>query len=154
MTTELSRVEDVEVDRILNKTIIIDIDGTIVGDGSHHPSRAVITCINQLKQNNTVYFSTNSRDMERNEKIAFYLPSPIIRSRYRKPSTRSLESIEVKGDLIVIGDKYITDGLLAKRMGGEFIKIRHLLSGRERLIVLISYWLDDLAYAFSRLLDS
>jgi predicted HAD superfamily phosphohydrolase YqeG len=54
--------------------------------------------------------------------------------RFRKPSIAAIAALERKSRaLIVIGDKDLTDGLLARRVGARFIKVRRKLDPADRL---------------------
>ena len=53
---------------------------------------------------------------------------------FRKPSTLAISGVDRNGrELIVIGDKDLTDGLLARRVGAQFIKVRRKLDPADRL---------------------
>ncbi|MFZ2523213.1 MAG: decaprenyl-phosphate phosphoribosyltransferase, partial [Minisyncoccia bacterium] len=47
---------------------------------------------------------------------------------------------------IVVGDKYLTDGLFALNLKADFIKVERVLSGRESLKTRITYFLDDFVW--------
>ncbi len=52
---------------------------------------------------------------------------------FRKPSTAAIAALDRRGrELVVIGDKDLTDGLLARRVGGRFIKVRRKVDPADR----------------------
>jgi len=50
--------------------------------------------------------------------------------------------VTARDPLVVIGDKYCTDGLFARNLKARFVLVLRKRSGRERLIVRISYLID------------
>lgn len=143
---ELPSIEALNPEDFEGKVIILDLDGTIVADGAAVPTEMVRGKITALCQRNTVYLATNSRNQERNQVLAKACASPLITTPHRKPSPRVLDGIETNGNVVVIGDKFLTDGLFAKRVSGEFIKVSHLRSSADSVVVRLSYWLDDVAF--------
>lgn len=135
-------------DNIKNKTIIIDVDGTITHDSRDILDLETIDKIKELKINNRVYLSTNNNQPERNKNIAARLDVEFIKTDYKKPSQKSISSIQrnISNEFLIIGDKYLTDGLLAKRVDADFIKVKRLRSRSDSLFVKISYFVDDLIY--------
>jgi predicted HAD superfamily phosphohydrolase YqeG len=73
-----------------------------------------------------------------------------LKTGFRKPSRRILEhSTDVEmGKILVIGDKFLTDGLFAKNIGADFIKVKRLSSPCESWLLKIVYLFDDLLYRF------
>ena len=47
-------------------------------------------------------------------------------------------------ELLVIGDKFLTDGLFAKNIGAEFIKAKRKISGQESILIKLINLFDDL----------
>ena len=63
---------------------------------------------------------------------------------FRKPSMLALSGLDRNGrDLVVIGDKDLTDGLLARRAGAHFIKVRRKLDPADRLSSLMANLIDN-----------
>ena len=129
------------------RTIILDVDGTLCPDGESMVSREIAETINQLKVNNFVYLVSNKKLPGRLPKMAEHLGVNFLESKYRKPSKLMLKGLpeSQQKDVVVIGDKFMTDGLLAKRAGAFFIKVLSLRGSRETWLVRFSYWLDGLA---------
>ncbi len=127
--------------------VILDLDGTLVADGEEGIPEATRRVVKELAAQNTVYLSSNKRSPSgdgRLARVSALLGIPTTDTRFRKPSLEIFTGIARDGKrIIVIGDKDITDGLLALRAGGEYIKVARLASGTESLPVRIVCWLDD-----------
>jgi predicted HAD superfamily phosphohydrolase YqeG len=124
--------------RFENSLVILDIDGTIVPDCGRVASAAVLEKVRELKaQGNEVRLCSNSRRgnyAQRLDAIAAQLDVGVCPVVFRKPSALAISGIDRKGRaLVVIGDKDLTDGLLARRVGAQFIKVRRKLDPADRL---------------------
>ena len=137
---------ELDVSNIRGSVILLDIDGTIVPDGEAMPNQGAIKKIVELMKNNRVYLCTNKKIHERNRALAEVSGAHYLETPFRKPSKKILSHLSElsRHTYVVIGDKLITDGLFAKRIGASFIKVRRLTAPRENLIVRLSYWVDDL----------
>ena len=123
---------------IENSLVILDIDGTLVPDCGRVASAAVVAKVQELKaQGNEVRLCSNSRRddyAERLSEIASQLEVGVCPVVFRKPSMLAISGLERNGrPLVVIGDKDLTDGLLARRAGARFIKVRRKLDPADRL---------------------
>ena len=121
-----------------NCLVILDIDGTLVPDCGQVASALVVEKVQELKaRRNEVRLCSNSRRgnyAQRLDAIAAQLGVGVCPVVFRKPSTLAISGIDRKGrELVVIGDKDLTDGLLARRVGGQFIKVRRMLDPADRL---------------------
>jgi predicted HAD superfamily phosphohydrolase YqeG len=124
--------------RFTNAMVILDVDGTIVADCSHVACGAVITQVNALKAaGNEIRLCSNSRRgnyAARLDRLAAQLGVGVCPVSVRKPSTQAIAGLDREGRaLVVIGDKDLTDGLLARRAGADFIKVRRKLDSADRL---------------------
>ncbi len=133
---------------INNKTIIIDIDGTLVADGKEVVEEKNIEIINILLKSNNLFLCSNKNLSLRNRVISEQTNIPILDTPFKKPNKRIIDSIDIsyQNDLVVIGDKYITDGIFARRIGADFIKIKRMRSKKESVATKIIYLFDDVAY--------
>lgn len=140
---------DLPTNTLQNTVIFLDIDGTLVSDGTSQIDHAAIHTLNCLRENNDVYLCTNGRDDARNALIETATGLQVINGGLRKPSKKILGRIPgpVTKQLVVIGDKYLTDGIFARRLGAEFIKVKRL-RGDELFSIKASYVLDDLSAFF------
>jgi predicted HAD superfamily phosphohydrolase YqeG len=121
-----------------NSLVILDIDGTLVPDCGRVASVAVVAKVQALKaRGNEVRLCSNSRRddyAERLAEIAAQLEVGVCPVVFRKPSMLAISGLDRDGrPLVVIGDKDLTDGLLARRVGGHFIKVRRKLDPADRL---------------------
>lgn len=118
--------------------VALDVDGTIVADSVDLASPAVLAQVRALQANgNEVQLCSNSRRADyatRLDRLAAQLEITVCPVRFRKPSVAAIAALNRKGRaLIVIGDKDLTDGLLARRVGALFIKVRRKLDPADRL---------------------
>jgi len=145
-----SSFQELDVRNIRGNTIFLDVDGTIVEDGGVDIRSIVRGKIDELKKDNTLYLCTNKKGMrERNKKIALLTGVTWIDSPCRKPSAKIISYIENPQNkpYLVIGDKYITDGLFAWRIGGQFIKTKRIVSSRDGFFERAVYMADNLVAA-------
>src|SRR5580704_2922481 len=121
-----------------NCLVILDIDGTLVPDCGQVAAAAVVEKVQELKaRDNEVRLCSNSRRgnyAQRLDAIAAQSGVGVCPVVFRKPSPLAISGIDRKGrEIVVIGDKDLTDGLLARRVGGRFIKVRRKLDPADRL---------------------
>ena len=126
--------------------ILLDIDGTIINDNDHEVCEKNLKIINELKKYNQVYLCSNSRNRKRNIKVAELVNAEYIDTDLRKPSKKILDLIDHTpfSKRLVIGDKFLTDGLFAKNIKAEFIKVKRITSKKDRAYINFLYWIDDL----------
>lgn len=139
---------------IYNSIIILDIDGTIVFDGDSNIDKDVINLINDLKNKNEVYLFSNSKNNNRNLIISKKINVPIIISNYKKPNKKIIEEINnnYNKKIVVIGDKFLTDGLFCFNIKGSFIKVKRLISGKERIYIKFINLTDDITFKLWKLI--
>lgn len=147
--------ENLDTASIKDSLIFLDVDGTLVADNQASPSEEVLKKVKSLSLRNIVWLCSNSFNGNRNEIIHNLTKLPIIKG-HRKPSKKILSQVSkedrVLSDgsarkIIVIGDKILTDGFFARRIGAEFIKVKRKI-GKDRLCVKIYNLLDNIAYTF------
>ncbi len=132
-----------------NKIIFLDVDGSLIPDGGLEFNPEVINKVEKLKEKNSVFLCTNSRDRIRNSKIEAILALPIITNRYKKPNHKIIDGLGVGGaqnKFLVIGDKVLIDGLFAKNIGARFIRVKRKISGRESILIRTINFIDDLIW--------
>ncbi len=150
----MKNFEELNID-FKNQVVLLDADGTLVpDDGSLIISRTVLDKISELKQHNTVFLCINSYDKIRKNKLEEISGLPILNKKYRKPNRKIVSVLERSGPhhYVVIGDKFLTDGLFAKNIGGEFIKVKRKISGQESLVIKLINLGDDLAWHTAKIL--
>ena len=127
-----------------DKVILLDVDGTLAPDRSLQFETPTLDKIKLLAATNLVYLCTNTRSTERREMLKKVLGLPVTDSRYKKPSAKVLTALDIqKRDVVVIGDKFVTDYLLAKNIGAAFVKVQRKESGQERYFIKLLNRFDD-----------
>ena len=127
----------------------LDVDGTIVADGEDNVSPAVLAQVRAIKAaGNEIQLCSNSRRPDyamRLNRLASQLEITVCPVPFRKPSISAVAALDRRGrSLIVIGDKDLTDGLLARRVGARFIKVRRKLDPADRLSSRMANLFDTL----------
>ena len=128
--------------------VILDIDGTLVPDSGRVAPAEVVEQVRALKaRGNEVRLCSNSRRgnyAERLEAVAAQLDVGVCPNVFRKPSTLAISGVERNGrPVVVIGDKDLTDGLLARRVGARFIKVKRKLDPADRFVSKLANLLDN-----------
>jgi len=141
---------ELEINKIKNYLIFLDIDGTIIYDSGSFLDEKTIKKIEELKQDNKIYLCSNKNNHSRNQIISDLVKIPYLNIWQRKPSRKILDFVENKENwpLMVIGDKFLTDGLFAKKIGSRFIKVKRIVSSHDNWFVKVSYLIDDALYYF------
>ncbi|OGH64449.1 MAG: hypothetical protein A2821_02930 [Candidatus Magasanikbacteria bacterium RIFCSPHIGHO2_01_FULL_41_23] len=136
----------------INRTIILDIDGTLVPDGEEDCSEKTRAKVMNLMKNNNVVLFSNSKNTERGKKMANALGISFLSADKNKPNPAVIMATGRRvGDCTVIGDKFLTDYLLAVFSGARFVPVRRIYSGRESFKIKIIYLVDDFFNFLSRL---
>jgi predicted HAD superfamily phosphohydrolase YqeG len=127
------------------KTIIVDIDGTITTDGSLDVDSLVIKKIQEMNANNSVFLFSNKKLIDRDNEIADRMHIPLLKTSFKKPNKKVIDGLpgHLRKNLVVIGDKIIIDGLFAKNIGAEFIKVKRLTSKNDGFNTKFTYILDN-----------
>lgn len=139
-------------DDITGSIVLLDIDGTLLPDGETVLDRAVLHAIERLKRSNTVMICSNNDDADRLQAVSQAAGVPLVATAYKKPHVRVLESVarDAEQMVVVIGDKYLTDGRFAAKTRARFIQVKRLRSPRDRWQVKLAYLLDDGVYFVTR----
>ncbi len=132
---------DLKVHEYRNHTILLDVDGTLCEDGGEVVSRSYVEKVHELSLHNTVLLFSNGR-IERNLNLAKILGISVISFALRKPFVWFKQDIQKP--VLVVGDKYTTDGLCAGLRGYSFFKVSSLRKERESLFTRFTYGLDRL----------
>jgi predicted HAD superfamily phosphohydrolase YqeG len=123
-------------------TVILDIDGTIVPPGDPVVSAQRRDAVASLAQGAHVVLLSNKKNHERNERIARELGVTYHRTAWKKPFLASVRPYRA-ARLLVVGDKVLTDGLLALFLGAPFILVERLTSGRDGFFDRLACAIDD-----------
>lgn len=122
--------------------IILDIDGTLVPDKSNYISTEIQIYIDTLKKltQKKVYVCSNGNP-NRTYALSQILQLPIL--HIQKPFGKTTGVSIPEGKMVVVGDKFLTDGLLAWRLGARFVRVNHVRSNTDSFAIKLSYILDD-----------
>lgn len=143
--------ENLEVD-FSGKTVFLDIDGTLLPDTESRVEQVVLQQIEKIKRNNFLFFCTNHPDVKRNGDIESTSGVLIANRQYKKPNKKILEEVSARNaNFLVIGDKFITDGIFAKNIGADFIIVKRKVSGTESIATKLIYFADSLIYNLYKL---
>ena len=127
--------------------VVLDIDGTITAHDGEYVEDAVQQVVTHLlTSGNHVYLVSNNTNTTRGRAVARATGATYVETRYRKPDTRVVDTIvrTIGQRVVVIGDKFLTDGLLAHRLGCTFYWVGRIRSRTDPVSVRIQYALDDL----------
>lgn len=143
---------DLDVSALRDSLVALDIDGTLGPHGCERLAQKVLQQIAILVLNgNLVRLVSNNADSERARRLATVLGVEAVESVYRKPNPRAFGNIpepRLGWPIVVIGDKVLTDGLFAKRLGARFHKVEIVRSRSDPLAVRIHYAIDWVARRF------
>jgi len=143
---------DMDVSALRDSLVALDIDGTLGAHDCEELAPEVLLQVSVLVTNgNRVRLVSNNTDSERARRLAARLGVEAVESPYRKPDIRALGDIPVplqEQPLVVIGDKVLTDGLFAKRLGAKFYKVAIVRSKDDPWSVRTHYIIDWLVRSF------
>lgn len=132
------------------RLIFMDVDGTLVVDGSDvlDPQRhAMVTLLKEAGHD--VVILSNKKNHARNRKVAEALGLVYLETELKKPNPKILELLEHRLEEIEVhGDKHWTDGRFASAIGATFVKVPRLRGPGESRWVKLSYFVDDLLAKF------
>lgn len=132
--------------------VIVDIDGTLTNDRNTEVDQAAKQQLMAIAKEASVYLCSNSSSTARFWQLAKETGTIYLGTTLRKPDPRILKLIpNIAGKrIIVIGDKYLTDGRFAKKIGAEFVHISRITHESDRTFVTFTYLVDDLFTASLR----
>lgn len=135
------------------KIIILDVDGTLTHDTGSVLEENVASALRSLSDVAHVHLVSNG-PRERTQQMAALYNVSHIDSEHNKPSRRVMEKFAgpKHGDITVIGDKAITDGLFAANIGADFVHVSHVRHADDPWFVRATYVLDRIAGIFIRVL--
>jgi predicted HAD superfamily phosphohydrolase YqeG len=131
---------------IRDRTILLDIDGVLMADAEDTIHPETRPHIDTLIENNDVWIVSNTLRTERRPKTAAQLGVTWADTPHRKPSTQIMKALPYndRKPLLVIGDKFFTDGLFAIRIGADaFLLKDRRTHPNDRWYIKLSYILDD-----------
>lgn len=123
--------------------VLLDIDGTLVPDGESAMGGDTAEHVRKFQKVSDVYLTSNG-SAERTVAFASTLGVHFL-AGHKKPSKVLVREIPHK-ERVVIGDKFLIDGVFAWRIKATFVKVTRLYSGREGYTTRSMYSIDDVAY--------
>lgn len=141
----MNSFQNTDFSTVTDAIIFLDIDGTLINDDEFQVTDETIAKVSELKMKNQVCLCSNSRNHERNRKVAELVQADYIDTDLRKPDKKILDLVDHSpfSRRVVIGDKFMTDGIFAKNIKAEFIKVSRIESESDRLYIKFLYWFDD-----------
>lgn len=128
---------------------MIDIDGTVVPEGISGIDAATRTILRRIADRHEARLASNGRNDARKRSITEGTGIPYTEGKKPFPAlVRRLQEENRNGlPFVVIGDRFLTDGLLAFWLEGEFVPVRPLRSGYEPLRTRLAYGVHGIATA-------
>ena len=148
-----TNLENISEQDIQSRTILLDIDGVLMADGENMIRPEILPYAAQLVAHNDVFLVSNSYRDHRCEHAAATLNTPWVKTPYKKPNTKILRHIDYDQTkpLLVIGDKFFTDGLFAQYLKAEGFLIQdRLVSKKDSFLAVLAYTFDDVASSVLR----
>jgi decaprenyl-phosphate phosphoribosyltransferase len=147
-TVKRARLDEGDAPAFDGCAVVLDVDGTLLPDGEQMVGAAVAARVAEIAARNVIYLASNKRDAARLKALAARLGVRHLPRRHRKPSVRVLDEMAAEDrarPLVVVGDRWLTDGLLAARVGGRFFRVQP--HGLERSALQAAVWrLDAFAH--------
>jgi 4-hydroxybenzoate polyprenyltransferase/predicted HAD superfamily phosphohydrolase YqeG len=129
-----------------DKKVFLDIDGTFAFDKSHHVDPKDLEKLEEVKKVADVHIVSNGTQ-ERTKELGNVLNIKMIVSNHQKPSPKVLQGYDFgelnRNNSIVVGDKFLTDGIFGLRLGIPFFHVKSLQSPNESLYNRTLYFVDD-----------
>lgn len=134
---------EMSVEPFKGALVILDVDGTLVADRGEVLSEETKQTVRALSGVAEVYLCSNALPL-RTEAFVKECGVQGLVSHHKKPSRRVVERLgDMSKRIVVIGDKVVTDGLLAKNIGAEFVLIRRLKGTHTSLRGRMGYLVDE-----------
>jgi len=145
---------ELDVSALRDCLVALDIDGTLGPHGCEELAPGILQQIAILVVGgNLVRLVSNNTDSGRAKRLAAILGVEVAESAHYKPDPRALGDVPEhlkERPLVVIGDKVLTDGRFAKRLGARFYKVKIVRSDDDPWSVRTHYALDWLVRPFFR----
>jgi 4-hydroxybenzoate polyprenyltransferase/predicted HAD superfamily phosphohydrolase YqeG len=147
----MKRFKDLVPEDFRGATVFLDIDGTLVPDGEEELAPAEAEALATLTAVSDVYLIA-SKGYHRVPAIAKRFGATPVVTEHMKPSKRIIEGLWVPRQVrVVIGDKVMTDGWFASRIGARFVRVTRMESGTEPPLIMMLYAADAVIWAVASL---
>ncbi len=139
----MKSIYDLDVSKLVRgRIVIVDIDATLVPDKSEVLSQRAHDLLRTMAHVAQVVFLSSNGSAERTKRFANESGVQVLIGA-RKPWLQLPKEFPT-GEIIVIGDKRVTDGLLAERIGASFVQVARERDHEEQLLTRLSFFFDDL----------
>lgn len=147
----LENIFDIDIEDLRKSGIrlaIFDLDSTVMESKSGHFSPLVLELLDECRRSfNTVIVSNN-----KNKKYIYRCQSQTdipIYGAAKKPNTKLISSIlrefkAQRGEVVIIGDRPLTDILVGKKIGARTILVDSIVKGKEDFPTRFVRWLERL----------
>jgi decaprenyl-phosphate phosphoribosyltransferase len=137
--------KDIDTSSLATTTIFLDVDGTLVADKGTDSDPISVEKIHELARISDLYLCSNG-NASRTAHMAKQLGVRAL-PRLRKPFPHSAAHSIARGKrIVVIGDKFLTDGLFALCIGATFIKVDRIRSFDDGALTRAAYTIDWIAW--------
>ncbi len=138
---------------ICDSVVILDVDGTLTCGSCTEVRRGVADVVQTLQKYNSVYVFSNNYDNMRSRAIAARLHVPYITAPHKKPHPKILNYIDTEArPVVIIGDKYLTDGLFAHFTHAKHVRVKRYQCARDSFFHKATCLFDDAVYVCAKIL--
>lgn len=132
------------MDQFRGAAVLLDVNGTLLAASDEAIGEAVRAAAERLKSVASVHLFSNRPGNARAARVASSLGVSLVETRRRKPDPGVIRTIDsFEKPLVVIGDKVLTDGLLAYFSGARFVRVSRLRGSDDGIFTKALYALDD-----------
>ncbi len=141
--------KDLDLEILRDTTVILDIDGTIVYDKGVLILENEQTKLIELKNIARRVVLVSNGGHSRTEEMAVLHDVVAHVSPFKKPSGKIWQALadeghyDAKEKVVVVGDKFVTDGLFALRSSVPFIHVKSLQEEKSSLYNRFVFFVDD-----------
>lgn len=140
----MTRFIEIDEQALAGATLFVDVDGTLVADRVRVLDLGTREKLRRLASACRLYLCSNGSPVSAREfaketgadSLAVFKPLPGKARGAFRPGERA----------VVIGDKYLTDGIFAGLLGAEFIRVDRVVAPTDGLFARITYLLDGVVW--------
>lgn len=150
MSSSQRKYFEESVDHIQGSTVLLDVDGTLLPDGYFDIDPRVQEVVEKLLRSNSIYLVSNGKNSARVGQLAQQLGVVVAPAGAPagKPRLSSVQGIPTDKPFVVVGDMFITDGLLARRLRAPFVRVVTKHPTKRAFHLRFSHFIDDVVSLF------
>lgn len=145
-----------EITALPPSTIFLDVDGTLVPDGTMDLDDEARQFIARARETHRIVLASNSVKRARTDSLGALLGLPIL--SHKKPTdAAAAEAATFAPPYAVVGDKWWADGVFAEKIGARFFRTKPLcgpgdapVMTAQYLFGLLTFWLLPAVSLFIR----